>query len=59
MIWGTISGAIFGVIYYILRRGGVQIARDAQSGLHWVAIMAVLHAIVPAIIGALIGWAVT
>ena len=62
MIWGAIVGAVVGLIYYILRRGGVVFVRDLQeAGLgrpHVVVIMAISHALVPAGIGALIGWAI-
>ena len=59
MIWGMIIGAVIGVTYYVLRAGGVVFVRSLQSGLHVAIIQGVLHAIMPAAIGALIGWAVS
>jgi hypothetical protein len=57
MIWGAIIGAIFGVVFYTMRLGGVLLMRDAQEGIHFVVIQAALHALTPAVIGAPIGWA--
>ena len=59
MIWGAIAGAVFGVIFYVFRSGGLLILRDAETGIHAVLIQAVLHMVMPAAIGAGIGWAVS
>ena len=62
MIWGAILGAAVGLVYYMLRRGCTVFVRDLQEAAlgrpHVVVIMAILHALMPAGIGALIGWAV-
>lgn len=58
MLAGMIVGAVFGVIYYFRRRGGLLVVSDAQIGLHAVLFQAALHAVTPGAFGALIGWLV-
>ncbi len=58
MLLGLISGAIIGVIYYMRRSGGNLFAADMQTGKQTVVIQALRLAVVPAVIGALIGWVI-
>ncbi len=56
MIWGALIGGTIGVAFYAFRSGGTMMLQDAQAGIRFVVIQAILHAVTPAAIGAFIGW---
>ena len=53
---GAIIGAIVGVAFYALRSGGWFLKRDLQGGFGLVATQAIVHMIIPGLIGLAIGF---